>query len=63
MKPTYYECGICDHLHAAWWDGDCRQDNARFTMEDLEDMHGPEGWQEIDMSEVDAFRAGKLTFA
>ena len=34
---TYYECGICDHLHLWNWSGDCREDANRFTLSDLED--------------------------
>lgn len=34
---TYYECGICDHLHPWGWDGDCRDDANRFTNEDVGD--------------------------
>lgn len=56
-RPTYYECGICSALHDATWDGDCRQDDARFMPEDLDAKHGPNGWDEIDMGDVDAWRA------
>lgn len=54
--PTYYECGICSCLHDARWDGDCRQDNARFNLEDLDALHGDNGWNEIAMEEVDDWR-------
>lgn len=47
-KPTYYECGICSQLHPVEWNGDCREDIARFNPEDLDVLH-PEGWEEVDM--------------
>lgn len=56
-KPTYYECGICGAWHNARWEGDCRQDDARFMLEDLDAKHGPDGWEAIDMEDVDAWRA------
>ena len=59
MKPTYYECGICSQLHPATWDGDCRDDANRFNPEDLDAMHGPVGWDEIDMGDVDDWRCQK----
>lgn len=48
-RPSYYECGICGHLHPTNWNGDCRQDSARFTAEHLDEKYGPEGWTETDM--------------
>ncbi len=32
---TYYECGICDHLHPIDFTGDCRDDSNRFTNDVL----------------------------
>jgi len=46
---NYYDCGICGALHAVEWDGDCRQDNARLNMEDLDEQHGPYGWNLVPM--------------
>lgn len=48
-KPVFYECGICGHFHSAEWDGDCRQDDARFTADQLDELHGPFEWEEGDM--------------
>jgi hypothetical protein len=48
-RPTYYRCGICDHYHSIKWDGDCRENDARFEMDQLDTMHGPLGWDEVDM--------------
>ncbi len=56
-KPTYYECGICDHLHDARWDGDCRDDNTRFNIDDLNKLWGPFNWEEIEMGDIDEWRA------
>jgi len=49
QKPTYYECGICGQYHSVLWDGDCREDAARFTPEDLDAKHGADGWTEAPM--------------
>ena len=45
--PAYYECGICSQYHAASWTGDCRQDDARFNVEDLDRVHDVDGWREV----------------
>lgn len=31
----YYECGICDCIHPWNWDGDCRDDANRLSLEQL----------------------------
>ena len=49
--PQYYLCGICGHYHAVEWNGDCREDAARFTCDQLDDKFGPFGWAETDMPE------------
>ena len=54
MKPVYYRCGICDHYHRADWNGDCREDGARFFSDQMDEMHGPFGWEEIDMDDLAA---------
>ena len=54
--PTFYLCGICDHYHDALWNGDCRQDNARFTIDELDEKWLD--WNEIDMNDVDEFQTG-----
>ncbi|HEY6766622.1 MAG TPA: hypothetical protein VI386_17825 [Candidatus Sulfotelmatobacter sp.] len=53
--PQFYECGICGHCHPILWDGDCRDDNNRFTNQELDDKYGADGWEEVPMpgSEVD----------
>lgn len=47
--PKFYRCGICDHYHSIQWDGDCRQDDARFYMDQLDKQYGPLGWEEVPM--------------
>jgi hypothetical protein len=50
MKPTdYYECGICGCYHPANWNRDCRDDENRFNVEELDAMHGAAGWREVPM--------------
>ena len=34
----FYECDICGHIHPWSWDGDCRDDDNRFTFDILEAM-------------------------
>jgi hypothetical protein len=48
-KPRYYQCGICDSYHSAEWNGDCREDDARFFADQLDEKHGPYGWDEVPM--------------
>ncbi len=47
--PQFYECGICSHWHNVEWDGDCREDDVRFTINDIDDKYGPYGWEEVEM--------------
>ncbi len=51
-KPTYYECGICSAYHSVTWNGDCREDAARFNPEDLNIKHGQFGWEEAAMEDL-----------
>ncbi len=48
-RPQYYRCGICDHWHNAKWDGDCREDENRFFIEQIDEKHGQDGWDEVPM--------------
>lgn len=52
-KPRYYECGACAAWHALNWNGDCREDAARFTPEALDAKHGRSGWDTAPMPFVD----------
>ncbi len=47
--PKFYECGICGHWHSLEWNGDCREDDARFFTSDLDERYGPFGWEAVDM--------------
>lgn len=49
QKPKFYECGICGAWHSDSFTGDCREDSARFNMEDLDSKYGVEGWEEVPM--------------
>lgn len=51
--PRYYECGCCGAFHSAEWNGDCRQDDARFAPDELDALHGVYGWVEVEQAEVD----------
>lgn len=47
----FYECGGCGHLHRQGFAGDCREDAERFTVTELEELHGPLGekWDYADL--------------
>lgn len=51
-RPTYYECGICGHMHPRSWNGDCRDDANRFTCEALDAKHGILEWIEVAMPTI-----------
>jgi hypothetical protein len=38
--PLYYACEICGHNHPWSFNGDCRDDENRFTDEQLDTKHG-----------------------
>ncbi len=48
-RPTFYECGICDHYHPASFTGDCRDDANRFFADELDARYGTSGWKEVPM--------------
>lgn len=55
MKPTpYYLCGCCCNYHPADWNGDCREDAARFAPDELDARHTPFGWVEVDTPDTGA---------
>lgn len=35
MPRKFYECGICSCIHPWDWNGDCRDDANRFSLDDL----------------------------
>lgn len=54
--PTYEECGCCDHLHRPEFNGDCRDDTERFTLAEIEDSHGAEGFELRELAEAESAR-------
>jgi hypothetical protein len=47
--PKFYECGICGAWHSLAWDGDCREDGARFFADELDAKYGMMGWESVLM--------------
>lgn len=39
--PIFEQCPTCDHFHRKDYTGDCRNDNERFTLSDLEESGVP----------------------
>jgi len=39
LSATYYDCGICGQYHPIEWNGDCREDASRFTLDELDSEH------------------------
>ena len=46
-KPQFVECGCCDSLHPASFNGDCRDDDNRFDVSMLDERYGLDGWEEF----------------
>lgn len=58
--PKFYCCGCCDHYHRVDFDGDCRDDSARFYPDVLDEIYNGE-WEEVeqeDLEEPPKFPAG-----
>jgi hypothetical protein len=53
MEFKYYHCGCCEQFHSVQFDGDCRDNTARFNPEDLDDLHGSDGWVEVDQEDLE----------
>lgn len=51
MKPVFYDCEICGALHRWEFNGDCREDEGRFSCEGLDALYGRDGWEERSMDE------------
>jgi hypothetical protein len=47
-KPQFFECPACSHFHPVGFEGDCRDDEARFTRDALDLRYGDDGWEEAD---------------
>lgn len=50
-KPVFYLCEICGAHHPWNWNGDCRENNARYSYEKLDKQFGCDGWEERSMSD------------
>ena len=48
-KLGFYLCRICGIYHSINWNGDCREDLARFSAEQLDVDYGWDGWVEVDI--------------
>jgi hypothetical protein len=48
-KPEFYECPSCGAFHPGEFMGDCRDDNSRFDLDELNSAFGATGWTEVDM--------------
>ena len=42
----FYECGAGTHFHPRGFDGDCRDDHNRFSLDELYEEFP--GWEEVD---------------
>lgn len=49
--PYYIECGCCGHFHEPEYYGECRDDDHRFTWDELDARHGENGWDYKDIEE------------
>jgi hypothetical protein len=45
-RPQFVECGCCGHMHPINFGGDCRDDDNRFTLDQLDELYGEQGWAE-----------------
>jgi hypothetical protein len=43
----FYHCTLCWHYHPASYASDCSSDGNRFTSGQLDELYGPDGWEEI----------------
>jgi ribosomal protein L37AE/L43A len=44
VPSMFFLCDQCEHYHPEGFDGDCRDDDNRFTAEELDDTYGEDGW-------------------
>ncbi len=47
--PKFYECGICGAWHRLEWNGDCREDAARWFPDQIDKLYGAHGWTAVEM--------------
>lgn len=50
-KPRFYDCEICGHIHPWEFNGDCRDDSMRFTINEIEATHRKTGFELATMDE------------
>ena len=50
-KPKFYACEICGHSHPWNWNGDCRENESRFTDDELDAKYGQDGYELATMTE------------
>lgn len=45
--PVFVECGSCGQLHPTNFGGDCRDNDNRFTADELDGKYGAGKWEEV----------------
>jgi hypothetical protein len=48
VAPSFYECNHCGFLHPLGFAGACADLDHRFTPDELDELHGEDGWIETD---------------
>ncbi len=51
-KQQYYECGICDNYHYIEFNGDCRDDDERFQLDEIPLDAEIISWEEMQSREA-----------
>ena len=51
----FFECGQCGHYHSIDLpnDVDCRNDSTRFTLDQLEETYGQDGFDYVTIEDMD----------
>lgn len=52
-RMVYFDCEICGGIHPNGFYGDCRDNENRHCEESLKRLHGPAGFEIVDMAEAD----------
>lgn len=52
MLPRYYNCGCCGAWHRDTFNGDCRNDAHRHWPEEIDALHGAQGWEEVEQEDL-----------
>lgn len=48
---TFEECGCCGGLHSRMYAGECRDNDQRFTCDQLDDLYGEGGWELVALED------------